>query len=189
MKLYLLPLYICTVILSAGEFEDAEKLFQQGNFQECDKIINKAFETKLSAQQKLKLQSMREYILGNNPDKIAENVKKAQEIAAHRGWLTADLLNHSTLLIRRAENWKSRGIPEYQELSNAATKLLTQLRDGGNSEVAIKQVILQTKNFNLNGEYNEPITSQSFRGEKFRRNRTFGFTGRAVFRTCSFYSK
>lgn len=157
MKLYLLPLYICTVILSAGEFEDAEKLFQQGNFQECDKIINKAFETKLSTQQKLKLQSMREYILGNNPDKIAENVKKAQEIATHRGWLTADLLNHSTLLIRRAENWKSRGIPEYQELSNAATKLLTQLKDGGNSEVAIKQVILQTKNFNLNGEYNEPI--------------------------------
>lgn len=157
MKRFLLTTFAFISILSAGEFEDAEALFQQGKFKECDEKIGKALETKLSAPQKLKLQAMREYIWGNNPDKITENVKKAQEIAAHRGWLTNDLLNHSTLLIRRAEDWKSRGIPEYQELSNAAAKLLAQLKDGGNPEIAIKQVILQTKNFNLNGEYHEPM--------------------------------
>ncbi|MBN2643064.1 MAG: hypothetical protein JXR78_15535, partial [Victivallales bacterium] len=143
--------------LTAGEFEDAEKLFQLGKFLECDELIGKTLESNISEAQKLKLQAMREYILGNNLDKIAENVKKAQEIANHRGWLTADLLNHSTLLIRRAEDWKARGVPEYQELSDAATKLLAQIKDGGNSEIAIKQVLLQTKNFNLNGEYQEPI--------------------------------
>ena len=157
MKRFLLTTFLFAAILSAGDFEDAEKLFQQGKFTECDEIIGKALETKLSAPQKLKLQAMREYIWSNNSDKIAENVKKAQEIAAHRGWLTNDLLNHSTLLIRRAEDWKSRGIPEYQELSNAAAKLLVQLKDGGNPEIAIKQVILQTRNCNLNGEYHEPM--------------------------------
>lgn len=146
-----------TSILSASEFEDAEILFKQGKFKECDEKINKAFEIRLSAPQRQRLQAMREYIWGNNPDKIAENVSNAQKIAAHHGWLTNDLVNHSSLLIRRAEDWKSRGIPEYQELSNAAAKLLMQLKDSGNPEIAIKKIILQTKNFNLNGEYNEPI--------------------------------
>ena len=67
------------------------------------------------------------------------------------------MLNHSTLLIRRAEDWKTRGIPEYQELSNAAAQLLSQLKDSSNPETAIKQVILQTRNLNLNGEYKEPM--------------------------------
>ena len=157
MKRVLLATFSCISILSAGEFEEAEALFQRGKFKECEEMIVKTLETKLSAEQKLKLLAMREYIWGNDPDKIAEIVKKTKEISAHQGWLTEDLLNHSTLLIRRAEDWKTRGIPEYQELSNAAAQLLSRLKDSGNPETAIKQVILQTRNLNLNGEYKEPM--------------------------------
>lgn len=157
MKLFASILFILSAILAAGEFENAERLFMQGKFKECDSLIENALKANPTDAQKLKLQAMREYIWGNHPEKITENVKKAREIASHRGWLTADLLNHSALLIRRAEDWKARGIPEYQDLSNAAAKLLGQLKDGGNPAIAIKQVILQTKNYNLNGEYHEPI--------------------------------
>ncbi|MDD4181505.1 MAG: hypothetical protein PHE87_07745, partial [Victivallaceae bacterium] len=157
MKTLCLAIMFLTFSAFAGKFEDVEKLFQQGKFVECNQAIDELLQTNIATAQKLKLEAMREYIWGNNPDKIAENVKKAQEIAQHHGWLTADLLNHSTLLIRRAEDWKSRGIPEYQELSTTAGKLLEQVKDGGNPEIAIKLVMLQTKNFNLNGEYQEPM--------------------------------
>lgn len=157
MRFFLFTILFIILNLSGGEYEDAENLFRQGKFTECDELIGKVLDPNIPDTQKLKLQAMREYIWGSNPDKIAENVKKAQEIAAHRSWLTADLLNHSTLLIRRAEDWKSRGIPEYQDLSNSATKLLALVKDGGNPEIAIKLVLLQTKNFNLNGEYHEPM--------------------------------
>lgn len=157
MKLLMPILFCLSTILTAGVFEDAERLFQEGKFKECDSLIGNALKASPAEAQKHKLQAMREYIWGSNPEKITENVKKAQEIATHRGWLTEDLLNHSTLLIRRAEDWKARGIPEYQDLSNAAAELLEQLKDGGNPAIAIRQVILQTRNANLNGEYHEPI--------------------------------
>ena len=102
-------------------------MFRQEKFDECEQMIAKALKQNLSDSQKIRLHAMHEYILGNNPDKIAEFVKEAQRTALHRGWLTADLLNHSVLLLRRAEDWKFRGIPEYQELCDAAEKLLGQL--------------------------------------------------------------
>lgn len=144
-------------ILSAGDFEEAEKLFQQEKFQACDAVIERALEKGSSPAQKIKLRAMREYILSNDPEKIAQSVRQAQATAAHYGWLSTDLLTHSSLMIRRAEYWKSRGIPEFQDLSDAAGKLLKQLKDGGNPEITLKSVILQTKNYNLNGEFNEPI--------------------------------
>lgn len=157
MKRFAPILLFLSATLAAGMFEDAERLFLQGKFKECDSLIGSALKAKPTDAQRVKLQAMREYIWGNDPEKVAENVKKAGEIARHRGWLTADLLNHSALLIRRAEDWKARGIPEYQDLSNAAAELLGQLKDGGNPAIAIRQVILQTRNDNLNGEYHEPI--------------------------------
>lgn len=157
MKFLVPILLVLCFRLAAGELEEVEQLFEQGRFEECDTLIENALQANPPEDQRVKLQAIREYIWGNHPEKITENVKKAREIAGHRGWLTADLLNHSSLLIRRAGDWKARGIPEYQDLSNAAAELLKQLKDGGNPEIAIQQVILQTKNHNLNGEYREPI--------------------------------
>ena len=101
MKRVLLATFSCISILSAGEFEEAEALFQRGKFKECEEMIVKTLETKLSAEQKLKLLAMREYIWGNDPDKIAEIVKKTKEISAHQGWL-----NVSTLSGKR---WRGSG--------------------------------------------------------------------------------
>ena len=157
MKVFPSAIFLLVPALFSGEFEHAEDLFRQEKFDECEQMIAKALKQNLSDSPKIRLHAMHEYILGNNPDKIAKFVKEAQRTALHRGWLTADLLNHSVLLLRRAEDWKFRGIPEYQELCDAAEKLLGQLKDSGNPEIAIKQVILRTKIFNLNGDYHEPI--------------------------------
>ena len=143
--------------LAAGEYADAEKLFQQGKFSECAAVIEDLLQNDVSAPQKNKLLAMREYIWGNDPDKIAGLIDKAKEIAGQRGLSPSELLNHSFLLVRRAEDWKARRIPEYQDLVNAARTLLERLKDGGDPEIAIKQVILLTKLDNLDGEYMKPI--------------------------------
>ncbi|MBO4630915.1 MAG: tetratricopeptide repeat protein [Lentisphaeria bacterium] len=152
-------IFFITVSLSlgAGIIEDAEQLFYHGRFSECGKLLEKNPDLKLNQTQQLKRQAMLEYLSGSNPEQIAANVKKAKEIAGHRNWVASDILNHAAFLIRRAESWKSRGIPEYQELSDAAAKLLSRLNDGANPEIAIKHVVLQTRNLNLNGEYDQPI--------------------------------
>ena len=64
MKLLMPILFCLSTILTAGVFEDAEALFQRGKFKECEEMIVKTLETKLSAEQKLKLLAMREYIWG-----------------------------------------------------------------------------------------------------------------------------
>ena len=144
-------------LLSAADFDTAEHLFTQGDFVSCSQLIAALQDSrnaeKLTAEQKKKLLAMQEYLLGNDPGEIQKIVKEAQKTASHQGWRNDDLLKHASQLIRRAEYWKQRGIPEYQELSDAAAKLLEQAGDNGSSDIAIRLVILQTKNFNLNGEF------------------------------------
>ncbi len=156
----ILFLILCPVLLLAGEFEDIEALFNKGRFKECGAalagVLGSSGST-LSAEQRRKLTAMQEYLASRDPDQVAGIVKKARDLAGRRGWLTADLLNHSARLIRQAESWKSAGIPEYQELSDAASKLLSQVKDSGDPAIAVKSVFLQTRNCNLNGEYQEPI--------------------------------
>lgn len=123
--------------------------FTQGDFVSCSQLIATLQEPrnaeKLTAEQKKKLLAMQEYLLGNDPGEIQKIVKEAQKTASHQGWRNDDLLKHASQLIRRAEYWKQRGIPEYQELSDAAAKLLEQAGDNGSSDIAIRLVILQTK--------------------------------------------
>lgn len=156
----LIPLLI-PFLLSAADFDTAEHLFTQGDFVSCSQLIAALQDSrnaeKLTAEQKKKLLAMQEYLLGNDPGEIQKIVKEAQKTASHQGWRNDDLLKHASQLIRRAEYWKQRGIPEYQELSDAAAKLLEQAGDNGSSDIAIRLVILQTKNFNLNGEFQEPL--------------------------------
>ncbi len=159
MKYFILLIFAGTLL--GADFQSAERLFLQGKFDECNGEITDLLASKnkitLSPPERNKLLAMQEYITGTNPDRREEIVKRAEEIAAHKNWLTADLLNHSALLIRRAEDWKYRGIPEYQRLSDAAEKLLAYVKDGGDPAIAIKIVMLRTRNLNLNGEYQEPL--------------------------------
>lgn len=150
-------IFLLSLSLGAGIIEEAEQLFYHGDFSGCEKLLEKNPDLKLNQIQQLKRQAMLEYISGSNPEQIAVNVKKAKDIAGHRNWVASDILNHAAFLIRRAESWKSRGIPEYQELSDAAAQLLSHLNDGANPEIAIKHVVLQTRYMNLNGEYDQPI--------------------------------
>lgn len=152
-----LALLFLSFSLAAADFQTAEQLFAAGEFGKCGKVVEELLKTKLPEEQRAKLLAMREYLLGADPGKIAETIKQAKETVAHRNWLTSDLLGHATLLIRRAEDWKERGIPEYQELSDAAGELLKRAKDDGNSETALKIVFLRTRNYNLNGEYSEPL--------------------------------
>ncbi len=156
LLLLLSPFFLC-----GNDLKTAEEFFMQGKWDDSRKILEKLLSEEnlknLSAADKTKAAAMQEYIIGNNPNLIAQQVKMAKEIAAHPNWLTADLLNHSTLLIRRAADWKDRGIIEYQELSAAAAKLLGQASDNGDPNTALKIILLQIRNHNLNGEYNEPL--------------------------------
>ncbi len=146
---------------AAGEFEQAQELFRQGDFGTCEKLIEKLLAPDAapapSPEQRLRLIAIREYLIGNNAEAIARNVETARKIAADPNWLTADLLSHSELLIGRAAEWKERGIPEYQELSDAAEKLLARATDNGDPGIALRVVMLRARNFNLNGEYREPL--------------------------------
>lgn len=161
-KLFIVTLIISPFFLLRGDdVKTAGELFKQGKWDECRKVLNVLLADdnvkKLSAPDKIRAAAMQEYIIGSNPELIAEHLKLAKEIAAHSGWLTPDLLNHSTLLIRRASDWKDRGILEYQELCAAANKLLSQARDNGDPDTALKILMLQIRSHNLNGEYNEPL--------------------------------
>lgn len=152
-----LVLLLFTFSLAAVDLQTVEQLFAAGEFAKCGKAVDELLNGKVSEKQRTKLLAMQEYLLGADPEKIAKTVKQARETARHPNWLTADLLGHSTLLIRRAEDWKARGIPEYQELSDAAWELLKRVKDDGDSETALKIVFLHTRNYNLNGEYSEPL--------------------------------
>jgi|GEM_PF-1814925 predicted Zn-dependent protease len=158
---FLIPLLNLFPLLRGGELKNAEELFMQGKWEECRRILavllNDDNIKKLPEAERTKAAAMQEYIIGSNPELIAESLKLAREIAAHPGWLTDDLLNHATLLIRRAADWKDRGIIEYQELCAAAGKLLGQARDNGDPDTALKILMLQVRNHNLDGEYNEPL--------------------------------
>lgn len=160
-SLFILMALLFPSLLRGSDIKTAEELFMQGKWDECRKALTVILADdnlkKLSEAQKVKAAAMQEYLIGSNPELIAEHLKLAGEIAAHSGWLTADLLNHSTLLIRRAADWKDRGIAEYQELCAAADKLLNQARDNGDPDIALKILMLQIRNHNLNGEYNEPL--------------------------------
>lgn len=143
--------------LAAADLQTAEQLLAFGEFEQCKRVLDELLKTKkLPEEQMAGVLAMKEYLLGADPAGIAQTVKQAKQTAAHSGWLTADRLKHAAVLIRRAEEWKRRGIPEYQELSDAAADLLEQARDNGNTETVLKIVFLQTKNHNLNGEYQEP---------------------------------
>ena len=157
MKLLSFSFLVLMFTLAAGEYADAEILFQQGKFFECENSIEDLLQKDLSVSQKNKLLAMREYIWGNDPEKIVVLVNRAKEIAGQQGLSPSELLNHSVLLVRRAEDWKLRRIPEYQDLVNAARTMLERLKDGGDPDIAIKQVILQTKLDNLDGDYMKPI--------------------------------
>lgn len=158
MKLISYILISLSVSASAADFGTAERLFSRGETELCEKEIAALLDDKkLPEEQRARLLAMKEYLLASSPAGIAEAVKQAKETAAHPGWVTADLLSHAALLIRRAGDWKERGIPEYQELSDAAAALLGRARDNGSPETALRIVILQTENFNLNGEYLEPL--------------------------------
>lgn len=157
-KIFLL---LIPFLLSAVDFNTAERCFAQGDFAACGRLIAALLDSqdtkKLTAEQKKKLLAMQEYLLGNDPEEIRRTVKNARKTASHQGWLNDELLKQASQLIRRAEYWKQCGIPEYQELSDAAAKLLERVRDNGTSDIALKLVMLQTRNFNLNGEYQEPL--------------------------------
>ncbi len=153
---YLVLLFL-SFSLTAADFQEAEQLFAVGEFGKCGKVVDELLDGKIPEEQRAKLLAMREYLLGSDPGKISETIKQAKETVAHRNWLTADLLGHATLLIRRAEDWKARGIPEYQELSDAAGELLKRAKDNSDAETALKIVFLRTRNYNLNGEYAEPL--------------------------------
>ncbi|MBS1369217.1 MAG: hypothetical protein HPZ91_04580 [Lentisphaeria bacterium] len=162
MKRWIFLLALLPAMLrGAGEFEKAEQLFTQGDPAACGKLIAELLapdsRVRLAPEQKLRLQAMQEHLIGSSPEAISENVKAAKEVAVHPNWLTADLLNYSALFIRRATEWKKRGIPEYQELSDAAEKLLSRATDNGDPDTAIRILLLRVRNFNLNGEYNEPL--------------------------------
>lgn len=159
MKYFFYCLFAGTIL--AADFQTAERLFLAGEFDLCNRkieeLLEKRDEKTLTQEQQKRLSAIREYITGADPNKRMEIIGKAEEIASHENWLTADLLKHSALLIRRAEDWKYRGVPEYQRLSDAAEKLLARLKDGGDPAVAISIVMLRTRNLNLNGEYQEPL--------------------------------
>jgi GrpB-like predicted nucleotidyltransferase (UPF0157 family) len=154
LLLFLLIAFIFNV-LSATDFQTVKQLFADGRFEQCDQTIKELLKKKLPDDQRSKLLAMQEYLLGATPSKISETVKQAKKTAEHSDWLTADLLGHAMRLIRRAEDWKARGIPEYQELSDVAAELLKRAKDDGNPETALKIVFLRTGNYNLNGEYSE----------------------------------
>ena len=143
----------------AQNLAEVEKLFDQGKMAECEQVLRELLKNGkiLRPAEYTKAVAMREYIDGGDARKIEETVKMAREIAAHDNLLTADLLNHATLMIRRATDWKERGIPEYQELSDVTTKLLQKINDNGDAGIAIKVVLLRTRNYNLNGEFDEPV--------------------------------
>ena len=157
----LISLLIPFLLSAAEDFDTVEQLFAQGDFVSCSQSIATLQEPqnaeKLTAEQRKRLLAMQEYLLGNDPGEIQKTIKKARETASHQGWQNDELLKHASQLIRRAEYWKQRGIPEYQELSDAAASLLEQVGDNGSSDIAIQLVILQTKNCNLNGEYQTPL--------------------------------
>ena len=158
MKLSLSCFFLILVSgLAAADLQTAEQLLASGEFEQCKRVLDELLKTeKLPEEQMAGVLAMKEYLLGADPAGIARTVKQARQTAAHSGWLTADRLKHAAILIRRAEEWKMRGIPEYQELSDAAADLLKQARDNGNTETVLKIVFLQTRNHNLNGEYQEP---------------------------------
>ena len=150
-------LLIVTFSLAAADFETAEQLFAAGKFDQCAHVVDELLKGNPPEKQRTRLLAIQEYLKGATQAKIAETVKQAKEIAAHPDWLNEDLLNHSAMLIRRAEDWKARGIPEYQELADIADVLLKRTKDDGDPEIALKIIFLLTRNDNLNGEYTEPL--------------------------------
>ena len=60
MKRFAPILLLLSTTLAAGMFEDAERLFLQGKFKECDSLIGSALKAKPTDAQRVKLQAMRE---------------------------------------------------------------------------------------------------------------------------------
>lgn len=99
--------------LAAADLQTAEQLLAFGEFEQCKRVLDELLKTKkLPEEQMAGVLAMKEYLLGADPAGIAQTVKQAKQTAAHSGWLTADRLKHAAVLIRRAEEWKRRGIPE-----------------------------------------------------------------------------
>ncbi|WP_303054759.1 tetratricopeptide repeat protein [Victivallis vadensis] len=163
---YLFLLLCPLVCWGAVDFQTAESLFEQGKVVECHKLIGRLFHSsearKLTETQRMRLVAIQEYLSGSSPELIEETLKEARAFTKRKGVLTLDLLNYSTVLVRRAADWKKRAIPEYQELSDLANELLEHIRDEGDPAIALKVILLKTKNHNLNGEYRIPIKLISY---------------------------
>jgi uncharacterized protein HemY len=178
MKYITLLFFLIALNCAADKFDAAIKLFESEKFQECNKILTELLDNppkKLTKEKRIKAIAMQEYINSRNPENIEKILQDARKTAEHNNLLTKDLLDYASVMIFRAADWKERGIPEYQELSEIASKLLKGINDNGDASVAIKTIMLRVKNLNINGKYDQAIkiileTLQHYYPKSFKSN-------------------
>lgn len=140
-----------------SQFQEVIQAFEQGELEKCEKMISDLKDSKLTKDELLQLSAIKEYLARYGENGIENTLKEARAVLSQPNLLAKDLLDKAEIFTNRAVDWKVHNIPQADELSNMALKLLKRLNDSGNPEIAIQVVILQTKILNLRGEYNECI--------------------------------
>ncbi|MDD5727541.1 MAG: tetratricopeptide repeat protein [Victivallales bacterium] len=141
-------------------FKLAEQCFQQGKYESAEKLLNEfvstAEQNRQNAEYRLKAAGMLEYLMRYGPRNIRKTLNQARKLQVGQPSLK-ETLNSCLVFIGRAQDWKKRSVPQWNELADTVLKTLDKLNDNGSGVTASQITLLKVKILELQGNYRQAM--------------------------------